>query len=230
MKKLSKFIILISLILVCGLINLIVFLTVDPARLETTAFWLAWGFATPWTLLSAIVLHLWAGKKYGEEVLRMPVAYYLCAVFGGLYLVLGLIFMYANVEKLTLLIILEAIITVVYLIAVMYSMNATDSIAKEEKVTKQKVFFIRMLASNVNTCLPMVTDENVRAELETLADNIRFSDPMSHQALAVIEGELANTIDDISLKLTEGNQDVSALIKKAEMQLSRRNAQCAMLK
>ena len=103
-------------------------------------------------------------------------------------------------------------------------------IAKEEKVTQQKVFLIRMLASNVNSCLPMVTDDAVRAELETLADNIRFSDPMSHQALAVVEGELANTIDEIALKLTEGNQDVSSLIKKAEMQLSRRNSQCAMLK
>lgn len=230
MKKLGKFIILISLVLICGLVNLIVFLTVNEARLETTVFWLAWGFATPWTLLTAIVLHLWAGKKYGEEILRMPVAYYLCAVFGGLYLVVGLIFMYANIEGTTFLIILEAIITVIYLIAIMYSMSTTDSIAKQEKVTQQKVFFIRMLASNVATCLPMATDDSVRAELETLADNIRFSDPMSHQALAVIEGELANTIDDITLKLTEGNQDVSALIKKAEMQLSRRNAQCAMLK
>ena len=230
MKKLGKFIILLSMVLLCGLVNLIVFLTIDQARLETTAFCVAWGFATPWTLLSAIVLHLWAGKKQGEEVLRMPVAYYLCAIFGGLYLVVGLIFMYANIETLTALIIIEAIITVIYLIAVMYSMNTTDSIAKEEKVTKQKVFFIRMLASNVNTCLPMATDETVRAQLETLADNIRFSDPMSHQALAVIEGELANTIDEITLKLTDGNQDVSALIKKAEMQLSRRNAQCAMLK
>jgi len=218
------------MVLLCGLVNLIVFLTIDQARLETTAFWVAWGFATPWTLLSALVLHLWAGKKQGEEVLRMPVAYYLCAIFGVLYLVVGLIFMYANIETLTALIIIEAIITVIYLIAVMYSMNTTDSIAKEEKVTKQKVFFIRMLASNVNTCLPMATDETVRAQLETLADNIRFSDPMSHQALAVIEGELANTIDEITLKLTDGNQDVSALIKKAEMQLSRRNAQCAMLK
>lgn len=230
MKKLGKFIILLSIVLLCGLVNLIVFLTIDKARLETTAFWLAWGFATPWTLLSAIVLHLWAGKKQGEEVLRMPVAYYLCAIFGGLYLVVGLIFMYANIETLTALIIIEAIITVIYLIAVMYSMNTTDSFAKEEKVTKQKVFFIRMLANNVNTCLPMVTDETVRAQLETLADNIRFSDPMSHQALAVIEGELANTIDEITVKLTDGNQDVSALIKKAEMQLSKRNAQCAMLK
>ena len=230
MKKLGKFIILISLVLVCGLMNLIVFLTVDKARLESNVFWLAWGFATPWTLLSAIILHLWAGKKYGEEVLRMPVAYYLIAVFGGIYVVLGLIFMYANIEKMTLLIILEAIITVAYLIIAMYSLNTTDAIAKEEKVTQQKVFLIRMLASNVNSCLPMVTDDAVRAELETLADNIRFSDPMSHQALAVVEGELANTIDEIALKLTEGNQDVSSLIKKAEMQLSRRNSQCAMLK
>jgi hypothetical protein len=130
----------------------------------------------------------------------------------------------------TALLITEAVITVLYVITVMYSINTTAWIAEEEKITKEKVFFIRTLTTNVNNCLPMATDETVRAALETLSDNIRFSDPMSHPSLAGIENEIANTIDEITLKLTDGDQDVSALIKKAELQLTRRNAQCAILK
>lgn len=229
MKKIAKFFILISIVLVCALMNVIVFLTIPDERLDTKVFWMAWAFATPWNLLMTIVLHVWASKK-GSEVLKMPAAYYLCGAFGLVYFVLGLIFMYANIETITLLLILELIITVAYLIASFYVCLAGNYIANSEKKTKQKVFYIRMLQSNVTSCLPMVKTPEVRSALETLAENIRFSDPMSHQALALIEGELASTIDEITNKLTSGDEDVIALIQKAEMQLARRNSQCLTLK
>ena len=87
-----------------------------------------------------------------------------------------------------------------------------------------------MLQSNVTSCLPMVKNPEVKAALEELSEKIRFSDPMSHQALAMVEGELASTIDEITMKLMDGNEDVTSLIKKAEMQLARRNSQCLALK
>lgn len=218
------------MLLVCALLNAIVFLTVDDARLESKVFWMAWAFATPWNILVAAALHFWAAKKQGDEMLKMPVAYYLCAVFGGIYLVLGAIFMYAAIEAFTLLLILELILTVIYLIAIFYVCAAGNYIAKSEKHVKQKVFFIKMLQSNVASCLSMVKDTATRQALEELSEKIRFSDPMSHQALAVIEGELANTIDEITNKLLGGDEDVASLIQKAEMQLARRNSQCLMLK
>ena len=46
MKKLGKYFILIAIVLVCALINTIVFLTIDDARLDTKVFWLVWAFAT----------------------------------------------------------------------------------------------------------------------------------------------------------------------------------------
>ena len=229
MKKLSKFFILISIVLVCALMNVIVFLTIPDGRLDTKVFWMAWAFATPWNLLMTVILHIWASKK-GSEVLKMPAAYYLCGVFGLIYFVLGLIFMYANITTITLLLILELIVTVAYLIASFYVCLAGNYIANNDKQTKQKVFFIRMLQSNVTSCLPSVKDPEVRAALEELSEKIRFSDPMSHQALALVEGELAATVDEIAAKILSGDENVSALIQKAEMQLARRNSQCAMLK
>jgi hypothetical protein len=230
MKKLNKFFVLISLVLVCALLNTIVFLTVDKARLDTSAFWLAWGFATPWNLAMAIGLHLWASKKPDDALIKMPAAYYICATFGGVYLLLGAIFMYANIEKITLLLILEFIVTVAYLIMTFYVCLAGNHITQSEKETKQKVFFIRMLQSNVASCVPMVNNPDVKAALEELSEKIRYSDPMSHASLAMVEGELASTIDEIASKLATGDEDVEALIKKAEMQLARRNSQCLMLK
>ena len=229
MKKLAKFLIFISIVLVCALMNVIVFLTIPQERLDTTVFWMAWAFATPWNLLMTIVLHVWANKK-GNEILKMPPAYYLCGVFGLIYFALGFIFMYASITTITLLLILELAVTVIYILAAIYVCTVGNHIAKNERVTKQKVFFIRMLQSNVTSCLPSVKDPEMRAALEELSEKIRFSDPMSHQALALVEGELAATVDEITAKILSGDENISALIQKAEMQLARRNSQCAMLK
>ena len=87
-----------------------------------------------------------------------------------------------------------------------------------------------MLQTNVTACLPMATNPTVKAALEELAEKIRFSDPMSHASLATVEGEIASTIDEIASKLASADEDVEALIKKAEIQLARRNSQCLMLK
>ncbi|MBO5736175.1 MAG: hypothetical protein J6S04_00045 [Clostridia bacterium] len=228
MKKMNKFFILFSILLVCALLNTIVFLTVDEARLDTSVFWLAWAFATPWTLLTVSALHLWASK--GDATMKMPAVSYVCAIFGGIYLLLGAIFMYADVTAITFPLILELIVTVAYLVVAFYVCLAGHYITSTQKEVKQKVFFIRMLQTNVTSCLSMVTDPTVRAALEELSEKIRYSDPMSHASLAMVEGELASTIDEIASKLANADEDVVALIKKAEMQLARRNSQCLMLK
>ena len=228
MRNVSKFFTLLSILLVCALLNTIVFLTVDEARLDTSVFWLVWAFATPWTVLTVGALHLWASK--GDATMKMPAVSYICAIFGGIYLLLGAIFMYADVTAITFPLILELIVTVTYLVMTFYVCLAGNYITSTQKEVKQKVFFIRMLQTNVTACLPMATNPTVKAALEELAEKIRFSDPMSHASLATVEGEIASTIDEIASKLASADEDVEALIKKAEIQLARRNSQCLMLK
>jgi hypothetical protein len=228
MKAFNKFLILIAMTLVCGLVTAIVFLTIPDARLASEVFWLAFAFAIPWNLLVAVILHLWAGKKQ-EETLRMPVAYYVCGVFGIIYLVVGIIFMYAPATELTFPLILELIITVVYLLVIMYCTRAAAYIGNMEKTTKKKVLFIRLLQADVQNCAMKATDPATKAALERLAESVRFSDPMSHEALAMQESELMATVTEISQKLNNG-EDVTALIQKANVQLESRNSRCLLLK
>lgn len=228
MKAFNKFLILIAMTLICGLVTAIVFLTIPAARLETDVFWLAFAFAIPWNLLVAVALHLWAGKKK-EETLRMPVAYYVCGVFGIIYLVIGLIFMYAPVVLITWPLILELVVTVAYLLVIMYCTRTTEYIAATEKHTKKKVLYIRLLQADVQACATKATDPATKAALEQLAESVRFSDPMSHEALAMQESELMATVSQISQKLNSG-EDVTALIQKANAQLESRNNRCLLLK
>ncbi len=230
MKK-ARNIILVSLILVVALLNAIVFLTIPDGRTDTTAFWLAWAFAVPINLIIAILLHLWSGKKGSVDMINMPIAYYLIGVFGVIYLIVGAIFMYLPITKIVLLIILESVTTVAYIIVAMYFLFGASYMVKSKQYTKEKVLYIKMLLADINDCVSKANDAEVVNALNKFAEDVRFSDPMTHSSLAMIEGQLSQTVADISVKLDTGDvQEVLALIKKGESQLESRNKRCIMLK
>ena len=63
MKKRFHIITLLSLLIVCGLLNLILFLTIPDARLSEGVFWMAWAFAFPFFLTVAILSTWLVGGK-----------------------------------------------------------------------------------------------------------------------------------------------------------------------
>ncbi|MBE5745143.1 MAG: hypothetical protein E7355_03295 [Clostridiales bacterium] len=230
MKKSNKILVFVSLALVFGLLTTILFLTVPDARLDSKVFWLAFAFAIPVNFVAATAIHIWASVK-GNGVVRMPIAYALVAVFAAAYLIVGFIFMYLPVNKTTLPLILLLIITVAYAIAAIYFLRAGDYIVKSEAATKKKVLYIRLLQASVEDCISKTTDAQTRKELSTFAENVRFSDPMSHESLTSIEMEIMNTVDKIAAAIGGGEtESVSALIKQAQEQLESRNRRCLLLK
>ena len=230
MKK-NNILILISLALVCGLLTTIVFLTVPDARLDTAAFWIAWSFALPFNFVAAVGLHLWCSLKKGEDIVQMPVAYTLAGAFGAAYLLVGAIFMYFSIKTVTLLIIIELILTVAYAIAVMFFLSSADYVKSAQKEKREKRLFIQMLSADVTDCLAKTQDEELKKALNRFADDIRFSDPMSHPSLVGLEGELSATVVAISSKITAGdNEGALSLVRQGEEQLSNRNRRCLMLK
>ncbi|MBO5355242.1 MAG: hypothetical protein J6B09_04155 [Clostridia bacterium] len=229
MKRSTRLLVLISFLLVSVLLNVILFLTVDDARLDTAVFWMAWAFAFPWNLLAAVLIFFWTAK--GDALIKLPVAQTVSYAAFVVYLVLGLIFMYLPIEKITFPLILELIVTVAYILIAMYSVYAVNYIGENQKKTKQKVLYIRMLQADVLDCVPLTQDAAICTALNDLAESIRFSDPMSHPALAGVEGELSLTVSGIAASLREGDtQKAAQLIATAKAQLESRNKRCIMLK
>lgn len=231
MKNSFKYIVLVSLFLLFGAVTTIIFLTVPDARLESSVFWIAWSFAIPFNFICATCLHLWACKKGEKELIRIPLAYYLVGIFGVIYLGVGFTFMYLPVVKPVFLIIIELVVTVAYIIIAMYFLFAANYISKSEQHTKEKVAFIKFLMADVQDCATKATDADVKKALDNFAQNIRFSDPMSHASLSVIEQQISATVFDISQKLgTAEKEEILNLIKQGEVQLDSRNKRCLILK
>lgn len=229
MKKTGRYLTLIAFTLVCIVINVILFLTVDDARLESAVFWIGWSFAFPVNLLIALLICVWTAK--GDALVKMPITNIISYVGFAVYLLLGLIFMYLPIENTVLLLVLELIVTVAYMLVAMYTLYGLSYIGKNQKETKEKVLFIRMLKADVDACTVKSSDPTLTASLNALSESIRFSDPMSHPSLSGIESELSNTVFAISTALNTGDTvGASELITKATELLNNRNSRCIMLK
>ena len=227
----SRNAILVSALLIFGLLALILFLTIPDARLESAVFWIAFSFAIPVNFLAISAFTVWGFGKVGEKLFRLPAALYVAGGFTAAYLILGVIFMYFKINGTTFPIIVYAIVTVAYAIAAIYAVLGTDYAGSVEREVKEKRLYIKMLEADVLDCAAMATLSESGAALRAFAENVRFSDPMSHPSLAGIEAELSTIVAGIAADLGENPEaDVTPKVKRAEAMLANRNNRCIMLK
>lgn len=226
-----KNILLIALVALFAAFTTVIFLTIPEGRTESPTFWIAWAFAVPVNLIFSVALHLWAVREEGKTLFNIPIAYWLMSICGIAYITTGIKFMYLAVEQVKLLLAIEIVITIVYIILAIFFVFGAGYIHNSEKHTKQKVLFIRMLQLDITDCVAKTTNPEIKNALNKLADNVRFSDPMSHESLSGIEASINSTVLEISTKIdTATQEEILALINKAQIELDSRNKRCIMLK
>ncbi len=231
MKKKVALFSLVSYLLICGVLNLILFLTIPDARLEEGVFWLAWSFTFPLNLAVAGLVAFLVSRRFNDPLIHMPPAYRVTWSAFGIYLVLGAILMYCPIVAFTVPIILEVTLTAFYVILILYLLLGAEYISKNQAHTKQKVLFVRLLRSDLEACFHLITDPALLADLRALSEKIRFSDPMSHPSLAGCEAELNTVVMAINQAARNGEPDqIPAQIKTASGLLDQRNSRCAILK
>lgn len=219
------------MLLVFGLAALILFLTIPEERLDTSVFWIAFSISIPVNLIAAESIAVWAFAKSGNKFMRLPTALYTVSIFSVILLIVGFLYMYLDVTEVTWPIIIFAVIIVAYVIMTMYAVLGTGYMGSTEQVVKEKRLFIKMLEADVLDCAAKSSSPTVQAALRAFAENVRFSDPMSHAMLAGIENDISSLIYEISADLAEApDADVSGKIARADALLKSRNNRCIMLK
>lgn len=77
--------------------------------------------------------------------------------------------------------------------------------------------------------LRSVQSEN--AEIKALAEEFRYSDPVSNNAVAEAEADLAAVVDELQAAYVDGDNDAMAqLCRKASALLAERNRLCKLNK
>ena len=233
-KKLTFFSFLPS-ILICIVLNLILFLTVPAHRLGEFSFWVAWVFTFPVNIAIAVPVWVFAhnrGNARKEDIINyFPPLTSILWIATAVYLVSGIILMYPNISDPVVPLVTDGIITCIYGIFLYYTLFVTNRISSAQIEAKEKVDYIRSLRAEVESCLNQTKDEALLARLRELSEKIRFSDPMSHPSLAVCEAELSASVGKIVRKVRVSDlSDLEPDILEAVSLLEYRNECCRILK
>jgi hypothetical protein len=90
---------------------------------------------------------------------------------------------------------------------------------------------MRSLQSEIEDWAARAENGPLRAALAPLAEDLRYSDPVSSPLLAAAEAEIRIKIEEIREAVVSGaGQDAAAICAEARRLLARRNRECRRLK
>lgn len=211
------------LAIVFALINVIAFAV--PTE-KTSTFWIAYAF-TAVAFLAQIVVWQFSFKsddKLKSKFLGIPII-----SVGVTYLVIQIIafavFLIFPTIPSWIAIIVCAVITGVSAICLIGTDIARKEIDRVEKKVGKKVFYIKLLQIDVEMLAKNEADANIKEALKKLAEKIRFSDPMSDEALVDLEAEITAKVKE--LKTAENK---AGIITVLDSLITERNKKAKLLK
>lgn len=196
---------------------------------KTAVFWLSFGFTlvafavTGWALYTSFLKKPGATSRfYGFPIARIGV------IYGGGQLVCGLAFMALGKWIPTwLAVLVYAAMLGAAVIGLMGAETVVDTIQSQDQKLKQDVRFMRDLQSKVNQMAAQCS----LPEVKQFCENIRYSDPVSSEALAEIDLDLSAAVDNLQSAIVDGdNTEIRQLAQKADNVLSERNRLCKLNK
>ncbi len=205
------------------LFNIIAF-AVPTAK--TATFWIAYAFSVV-AFASQIVIWEFAFK--GADTLKSKFLGIPLISVGITYLVIQIIafavFMALPLTASWIAIVVCALILGISAICLIGTETGREEINRVEEKVEKKVFYIKSLQVDVEMLASAEQDSDTKMALTKLAEKIRFSDPMSDEALVDLEAKITAKVEE--LKTAE---DKAEIITVLDSLLTERNKKCRILK
>ena len=150
------------------------------------------------------------------------------AIYGLVQLIAGFIFMtlspWAPVWAAVL---VYAIALGAVVIGLISAEAVVSEIHAQDNKLKKDVSLMRSLQSKVN----QIAAQSENADVKALADEFRYSDPVSNDAIADAEADLAAAVDELQSAYVDGDSEaVAKLCRRASALLAERNRLCKLNK
>lgn len=128
-------------------------------------------------------------------------------------------------------IILCSIVLVITFVAVLKAKLGADLVESVDNKIKSKTLFIKLLTVDAEALMGKATSGDMKSECKKVYEKIRYSDPMSHDALAGIESEISTKLQELQLLVTKNDLDaVKKAAKEIILLIDERNSKCKVLK
>lgn len=197
--------------------------------LKTPTFWVSWGFTLLAFVIAGIAIYISMMKRpdaksrfYGFPVARIAFIYLVVQIaVGGICMALG------NIIPWWAATVLDAIGMGLAVIGLVSTEAVVSQIHVQDAKLKKDVSLMRSLQSKVNQIAAQSDDVAIKA----LADEFRYSDPVSSEALADVERDLSAAVDELQAAFVDGDHNAMAqLLRKASALLAERNRLCKLNK
>ena len=196
---------------------------------HTAAFWVSFAFTLIAFAVVSVSIYIAFIKKpdaksrfYGFPIARIGV------IYGAVQLVAGVVVMaLAAIVPAWAAALGDAIALGVAVIGLVSADAVVEEIHVQDAKLKKDVTLMRGLQSKVN----QLSAQWDNAALKALAEEFRYSDPVSSEALAEAEADLSAAVDELQAAFVDGDKDAAAqLCRKASALLAERNRLCKLNK
>lgn len=116
-------------------------------------------------------------------------------------------------------------------VAVIKASVAVGEVERIDKKVKVKTLFIKSLTVDADTLVASAKSDESKAECRKVYEAIRYSDPMSDDAIVPIEDQIEIKFDELSKAVKDDDiERVSELANEVCILVNNRNQKCKLLK
>lgn len=197
---------------------------------RTTNFWAAYGF----TILALLIQIIGAGFMTGQSQKKQDVfsglsIYVINAIYLGIQLIAGIILMLVPISLYYLLVI-EIVLLALYVFFIILILGTKYKIDKQDNRVADKVTQVKLWETDIKLIGERMSDVSIKKELYKLKEMLRFSDPISPDALAPLEDEIDKNIRTLMIKQKSEEPITIGDVKKIMVLLDERNQKSKVLK
>ena len=211
------------------LLVLYILIAVLVPFVHTATFWVSFVFTLIAFVVVAASMYIAFVKNpdaksrfYGFPIARIG------AIYGLVQLIAGMIFMaLAALVPAWIAVLVYAIALGAAVIGLISAEAVVEEIRVQDVKLKKDVSLMRSLQSKVN----QIAAQSEDAAIKALADEFRYSDPVSNDAIADAEADLSVVVEELQAAYVDGDKDALAqLCRKASILLAERNRLCKLNK
>lgn len=127
--------------------------------------------------------------------------------------------------------IVGAVILAFTALAVIKASAAADIVESVDKKVAEKTAFLRKATADAEVILASAKSAEVKAECKKVYEALRYSDPMSHEALSVTEAKITVKLDELkAAAAADDAEKTKATAGELILLIKERNAKCKALK
>ena len=196
-------------------------------------YWVSYGFSTLAILLQTYITYLAfnsaetpKSKFYGFPILNVGLWYLIIQIIAGM----GLMSMSSKISF-GIALTSQVIIFVVAIMGIITSHSVREIITVQDNQLKEETETMKTLYNEAVKLTFKVTGTEFESDVQKIADEIKYSDPVSSMCTIALEKEMSNLILEIEhIILGKDSDDVKKSLSKFSQILEQRNSVCKLSK